>query len=157
MADNQKPGAVTQSSTPAPTPPASGMAATYGPVVGVVGLGAAALEFMRDDPHEIIRMLGEFGPKYLMGAFVCYVVWDLLKRLLRLLGRGVDHIGSLADNTGQAAKAIQDLATKSDRSAEEVRRLSSFAAQQSERAVEIGIENGKKMDLLLEQRKGGTP
>lgn len=143
---------------------ASGLAATYGPVLGGVGVTAAILEFMRDDPHELIRLLGEFGPKYLLGGFICYVVWDIARRVLKLFARGVDHIGTLAENTGAAAKAtaeganaIKDFAGRNDRTAEEVRRLSAFAAQQADRSVEIAIENGKKMDLLLQQQRGQTP
>ena len=127
--------------------PTGSIGRNYGGAIGVMGLGFAILEFLRDDPHETFKLLGEFGPKYLLFAFLAFVAWDLLKRLLKLFSRGVDHIGSLAQNTGAVAAAVQEFAGRSDRGAEEMRRLCSFSASQSERAVEVA----QKGVVLAEQ------
>jgi hypothetical protein len=121
--------------------PRTSITKAYGGAIGAFGTGFALLEFFRDDPHETFKMLGEFGPKYLLFALLAFIAWDLLKRGLKILSRGVEHVGTLASNTGKVANAVDEYAGKNDRTADEMRRLCSFSATQSERAVEVAQEN----------------
>ena len=126
----------------------------YGVHIGFAGVVLALIEIFRDDPHKSLDLFAQFGPKYLLWAFIAYIIWDLARKAIGVLNKGADKIGLMAENTGKVAGAIQSMDTKGDRTADEMRRLCSFAASQSQRAVEISSKNGETItetkDLLLQ-------
>ncbi len=147
--DPQKPATAT-----APDLPDGSFTQKYAPHMTVVAALFGFMEIFRASPSQSLDLFATFGPKYLLWAFIAYVIWDLAKKAIRVLAKGVDKIGLMAENTGKVAGAIQSMDTKGDRTADEMRRLCSFAASQSERAVELSSKNNetaeKNHELLLQ-------
>ena len=127
--------------------PSGGPFKNYGGLIGICGCLYAFLEIGRDDPKEFIRLLAEYGPKYLLWAGIAFMIYDVMKRLIRAFSKSADKIadkmGAMADGMSQMAKATDAIANKSDRQAVEMQRLCAFAATQSERAVDIAAETHK--------------
>ena len=125
---------------------------SYGGIIGAGGLTLAVIEVFRADPKDGINLFATYGPKYVLWAFIAWILYDLLKRGLAVLKLGADNIGIMAQKTGEVATSVQAVATKNDRTAEEMRRLCSFSASQSERAVELSrdavVAAEKNTDLL---------
>ena len=120
-----------------------GIAKNYGGLIGAGGILYAFVETFRSDPKSSANLLAQFGPKYILWAGIAYMVYDLLKRALKPLNKGADNIGLMARNVGELAISVNTLVGKEDRTNEEMRRLCSFSAQQSERAVELAKEGNE--------------
>jgi hypothetical protein len=127
--------------------PSGGPFRQYGGVISICSVLFALLEIGQKSPEQFIRLLAEYGPKYLLWAGISFMGYDLLKRLIRAFSKSADKIadkiGSMADGMNKMASATDCLANKNDRQAEEMRRLCSFSASQSERAVDIAAETHK--------------
>lgn len=134
--------------------PKGGILQQYGAPVGI-GAGIVALvEFLGTKPEQSFKLLAQFGPKWVFFTVLIVLVWDISKRALKLVARAVAHVGELAANTGRAADGVQAFAAKSDRTAEEQSRLTAFAVQTSQRAVELSSDNltaTKQNQELLQQ------
>jgi hypothetical protein len=70
--------------------------------------------------------------------------WDLLKPC-------VQYVGKLADSVQDLSVAVEKIADKDDRQAEEMQRLSQFAAQQGERSFEILRAQASQIEKALAQ------
>jgi hypothetical protein len=91
------------------------------------------IEIFRGDPKDGFGFFATFGAKYVLWMFLSYILWDVIKRAITVLNKG-------ADNIGRVATAVDAVATKQDRQAEELRLQCSYAASSSDRAVELGFE-----------------
>ena len=70
------------------------------PSLGVLGAGGSigagitmcVIELLKSDPHDAIKLLYDWGPRFLLGFCGMIFIWDLIRRILRMLSRGVDYV-----------------------------------------------------------------
>jgi gas vesicle protein len=114
-----------------------------GAVTGIV------VEFFRlldSQPKDSIELLKSWGPSFLLGILVIAVIGKLLTQMLDISRDGV------AAQT-QMAEAIGRIAEKDDRQFDEMRRMSQYSAQMSERVVELISDQSAAIRNLSNQMK----
>jgi hypothetical protein len=117
---------------------------------GTVGLSVGiVIEFFRlcgSDPRGAIELLKAWGPSFLLGMLMISVIGGLLGKMLDISRDGV------AAQT-RMAEAIGRIAEKDDRQFDEMRRTSQYAAQMSERVVELISGQSAAIHELTDQMK----
>ncbi len=101
---------------------------------GSMALGVGALQMLSKDPREGIGLLKSWGPWAIIVFFVVFFVWKVAMEGIGVARDGMNAWVRTAEKGADAqtrtADALTILAEQGGRSAEEVRRLTVYAAQE---------------------------
>jgi hypothetical protein len=124
-------------------------------------IGAAivfgAFEILRSDPHDAFPLLVAWGPKAIGSIIALYVVYDLAKIVLNLVGRAIHAFEKMG-------AGLQKIGDKDDRAVQEMQTLTAVTAQRSEKThtmlqgyheanVAWGARMEGKLDKAIEEWK----
>lgn len=99
------------------------------------------VRLMEQDPKDGFALLRQWGPWFLIALVAMYFTWDLGKRVLT-------SMATLADGMQTLSASVKVIADKDDRQYDEMRRMSQYSAQQSERFMSLLLEQGEQLKSI---------
>ena len=130
--------------------PRGSLLQNYGGHIGAGGLLIALLEFLGTKPDQAFKLLAQFSIKWIFFIVVAYILWDIAKRILRLLDRRVsgfvDNVGMLSANMGKMAEGVQSFGIRADAQARAQSDANSQMAAVITRIADQASDKDRKLD-----------